>query len=98
MGSFLEGVDQQTEVFAFVFIVLTAYMYIKCDSPSSPPPLLSARACSALRRLDCEAHRPPRSSCPLAEVRVLRRRRVASYQSANIRSQAANFPTGPKDE
>ena len=43
-------------------------------------------------------HRPPRSSCPLAEIRVLRRRRVASYQSANIRSQAANFPTGPKDE
>ena len=60
MGSFLEGVDQQTEVFAFVFIVLAAYMYIKCDSPSSPPPLLSARACSALRRLDCEA--PPAAS------------------------------------
>jgi hypothetical protein len=30
MGSFLDGVDQQTEVFGFVFIVLAAYLYIKC--------------------------------------------------------------------
>ena len=30
MGSFLDGIDQQTEVFAFVFIILAAYMYIKC--------------------------------------------------------------------
>eukprot|EP01044_Picomonas_judraskeda_P027363 COSAG03_NODE_8666_length_782_cov_0.730600_1_plen_41_part_01 len=41
MGSFLEGVDQQTEVFGLVFIILAAYMYIKCDKccpPPRPPP------------------------------------------------------------
>jgi hypothetical protein len=32
MGSFLDGVDQQTEVFGFVFIILAAYLYIKCGS------------------------------------------------------------------
>lgn len=50
MGSFLEGVDQQTEVFGFVFIILAAYMYIKCDK--CPPPVrlwLGARTRVCLR-------------------------------------------------
>ena len=113
MGSFLEGVDQQTEVFGLVFIILAAYMYIKCDKCCPPPPpYLRDRVqvcgggggggvrcvCLRARVFACNAFAD--SYTRIGELLKMPNilRGVSSYQSANIRAQASNFPTGVKGD